>query len=171
MTTQELIEKLAANSPVFEVLCKGTSLEQWRWKADDKTWSMLEVMHHLLDEERDDFRKRLDLTLHSQGEEWPPIDPVRWAVERKYNRREPELVLSMFHEERSRSIQWLNSLKNPDWSAFYNHPQAGVMNARRILANWLAHDYLHIRQLARLKWLYLSKGVHPLDLSYAGKLL
>jgi hypothetical protein len=37
-----------------------------------------------------------------------------------------------------------------------------------IFANWLAHDYLHIRQILRLKYEYL-KSISEEDLSYAGE--
>jgi len=168
MDEQEIVEKLAANTAVFEALCKGISERQWRWKPEENNWSMLEVVHHLLDEERDDFRTRLDYTLHKPGVAWPAIDPPKWVTERNYNERNPSLVLTLFHEERERSVQWLNNLNHPDWDAFYDHPQAGKMSARRILANWLAHDYLHIRQLGRLQWQYLANGIAPVNLSYAG---
>jgi len=41
------------------------------------------------------------------------------------------------------------------------------MSAKFILANWLAHDYLHIRQITRLKYDYLQ-DIPNENLSYAG---
>jgi hypothetical protein len=37
-----------------------------------------------------------------------------------------------------------------------------------MLANWLAHDYFHIRQLIGLHRDYLSETIAPLSLDYAG---
>jgi hypothetical protein len=41
------------------------------------------------------------------------------------------------------------------------------MSARLFLHNWLAHDYLHIRQINRLKFAYL-KAHSDISLDYAG---
>jgi uncharacterized protein YutE (UPF0331/DUF86 family) len=41
------------------------------------------------------------------------------------------------------------------------------LSAKMIFKNWLAHDYLHIRQIIRLKFEYL-KGFTGENLSYAG---
>ena len=41
------------------------------------------------------------------------------------------------------------------------------MSAENILANWLAHDLLHIRQITTLHWEYLS-NMSESNLSYAG---
>jgi hypothetical protein len=41
------------------------------------------------------------------------------------------------------------------------------MTAMLFLSNWLAHDYLHIRQIIKLKFDYLEKMTGE-GLSYAG---
>jgi len=41
------------------------------------------------------------------------------------------------------------------------------MTASMFFSNWLAHDYLHIRQITRLKYDYLKQLTNE-DLSYAG---
>ncbi|MFW5713516.1 MAG: DinB family protein, partial [Brevefilum sp.] len=40
-------------------LCAPVSEEQARWKPDPENWSILEVLNHLLIEERLDFRSHL----------------------------------------------------------------------------------------------------------------
>jgi hypothetical protein len=37
-----------------------------------------------------------------------------------------------------------------------------------MLAAWVAHDYLHIRQLNELHWQFLAGQVSPDALDYAG---
>jgi hypothetical protein len=41
----------------------------------------------------------------------------------------------------------------------------GAVEAKNLLASWLAHDLLHIRQITRLKYQYLAKD-YAID--YAG---
>lgn len=163
-----IIAKLADNKDVFSALLKSTHNQQSNWRPALEKWSFLEVACHLLDEEREDFRQRIDFTLHKQGEKWPPIDPQGWVKSRQYADQDYHSTTEMFISERQKSIDWLQSLKNPDWSNSYTHPQAGVMTAKQMLANWLAHDYLHIRQLNRMNYLFLREISQPLSLDYAG---
>jgi hypothetical protein len=44
------------------------------------------------------------------------------------------------------------------------------MSAELVLANWLAHDLLHIRQMVAVLWANLSFEVDPIKLDYAGNL-
>ncbi len=70
MELQEFTTRLSANLETIESLVAGVSEEQIRWKPSPKGWSILEVVNHLYDEERDDFRKRLDYLLHRPGDAW-----------------------------------------------------------------------------------------------------
>ncbi len=58
------IDRLSGNAGVFESLARIGADEQARWKPSPESWSMLEVVNHLYDEEKDDFRFRLDSLLH-----------------------------------------------------------------------------------------------------------
>lgn len=163
-----IIDKLAQNKKVFSALLESIHNQQIAWRPAPEKWSFLEVACHLLDEEREDFRQRLDYTLHRQGESWPPIDPQGWVKNRHYSAQDFKSIVNTFLIEREKSVDWLKGLKNPDWSNSYDHPQAGAMTAKQVLANWLAHDYLHIRQLNRMNYLYLREISQPLSLDYAG---
>ncbi|HAP01497.1 MAG TPA: hypothetical protein DCQ93_06175 [Bacteroidetes bacterium] len=78
-----------------------------------------------------------------------------------------ERVLA-FLAERKNSIAWLRSLENPNWENAYIHPKVGAVRASLLLSNWLAHDYLHIRQITKLKYDYL-KSTCGEKLDYAGE--
>jgi len=56
----------------------------------------------------------------------------------------------------------------PDWQATHHHPQMGPMSAELILANWLAHDLFHIRQVTDLHFGYPTELVKPVSLDYSG---
>jgi hypothetical protein len=165
---QEIVARLERNREVICSLVSSVPPEQARWKPSEKQWSILEVINHLDDEERDDFRKRIDLTLHQPDRDWPPIDPARWCVERRYNERDLEESVKRFAAERERSILWLRGLGSPDWDRFREHPRAGVLRAGDLLASWLAHDYLHIRQLTRLHLEHHRAVCGPYSTEYAG---
>jgi hypothetical protein len=69
--------------------------------------------------------------------------------------------------EREQSVKWLQSLTNPKWDNVHEHSKFGKMTAKMFLSNWLAHDYLHIRQITKLKYDYLKQLTNE-DLDYAG---
>ena len=165
-------DRLEAVAHVFRALCEGVAEEQARWKPEPSQWSILEVVNHLGDEEAEDFRRRLDLTLFHPTQAWPAIDPAGWAAERRYNERALGESLDRFLMERMRSVAWLRQLREPDLSAFHAHPKIGPLRAGDLLASWLAHDLIHVRQLTRLhyRWLERAAARHapPYRLDYAG---
>ena len=124
----------------------------------------------MVDEEKDDFRTRLRLAIEEPDATWPPIDPEGWAAERKYNERDFKDSLSRWLNAREQSIAWLKSLGAPDWKSTGLHPKLGPISAELVLANWLAHDLLHIRQMVAVLWANLSVEVDPIGLDYAGNL-
>ena len=147
---------------------EGISLEQARWRPDPDSWSLLEVINHLYDEEIEDFGRRIELVLSDPDRPWPPIDPEGWVVQRGYNERNFRKSLSNFLAAREASLGWLNEQKSADWRATHHHPRMGPMSAELLLANWLAHDLFHIRQIAELQFAGLSKQVAPVSLKYSG---
>jgi hypothetical protein len=168
MKHQQIIAHLHVNSEVFKYLFENISDQQARWKPGADRWSLLEVINHLYDEEREDFRKRLALVLNNPDEPWPAIDPEGWVLERGYNEKSLKESLHNFFGERANSLAWLHALESPDWQATHRHPKMGPMSAELILANWLAHDLFHIRQTNDLHFAYLTRLVAPLSLDYSG---
>ncbi len=165
---QLCITRFQQNAVTIEALVNATDVEQARWKPAPQEWSILEVVNHLYDEEREDFRMRLDLTLHQPGVDWPGIDPRGWVTARAYNTRDLQESLQYFLAERRKSIIWLQTLDAPDWSTAREHPQAGKLCAGDLLASWVAHDFLHIRQLAQLHWQTITRLAKPYGSDYAG---
>lgn len=168
MDVSVLTQKLSDNARRIQALLAGVSLTQARWKPQPAMWSMLEVIGHLADEEQYDFRVRLDYTLHRPGERWPPIDPEGWVIAHRYNEGDLTTTLERFLTARAESIQWLRGLHQPDWNATYTAP-FGVIRAGDLLAAWVAHDLLHLRQLVELHWACLAQDVVPYQTIYAGE--
>jgi hypothetical protein len=160
--------RLSANADAIAALACGIADDQARWKPAPEEWSILEVVNHLHDEECEDFRVRLDLTLRTPHEAWPRIDPERWAVERGYNARDPAASLEAFVRERQASLVFLGGLDQADWTSVHRHPEIGAITAGDLLTAWVAHDHLHVRQLSQLHVQYLTRGSSPVALRYAG---
>ena len=82
MDAGKLTRELELGTGMVTALLDGVSAEEARFKPTPETWSMLEVLCHLYDEEREDFRQRLDILLHRPTDSWPPIRPTEWVTER-----------------------------------------------------------------------------------------
>jgi hypothetical protein len=158
---------MADNAERIHLLAQSVSAQQARWKPDAASWSILEVINHLDDEEREDFRVRLDIILHQPDQPWPPIDPEGWVQERSYNERDLDTSIRNFLAERQRSIVWLGNLASPNWDARYE-AAFGSVQAGDMLAAWVTHDQLHLRQLIELHRAYTVQLVAPYRVDYAG---
>lgn len=164
----EAARLLARGRDTIRALAVNVPDEEARWRPAPDKWSILEVINHLYDEERSDFRLRLHILLHRPKEPWPAIDPQGWVAERKYNERRLFESLETFTVERNKSIQWLGDLTEADWNVEREHPTAGVLRAGDFLTAWVAHDYRHIEQLARLHKAWVDEQGVPYSSKYAG---
>ena len=167
MRFEIMCQELANGAGAVSNLLTGITPAEARFKPTSETWSVLEVVCHLVDEEREDFRQRLDIMLHRPADPWPPIHPTAWVIERAYNERDYAEMLDEWRAERARSLAWLEGLVAPDWDAVVTSP-FGSMRPGDMLAAWVAHDNLHQRQLVELRRSRLLNLVEPYDVQYAG---
>lgn len=168
MNASAQIERLALQAQAIRSLSGGLTAEQAVWRPDPRAWSVVEVVNHLYDEEREDFRPHLEAVLAGPHTPWTPIDPQGWVTQRAYNRRDLTQSASNFVQERSRSLAWLQGLIGADWTVAHPTPW-GSITAGDLLASWIAHDLLHIRQLVELRWSILVGEVAPYQVRYAGE--
>ena len=167
MNYSRIITQLQENKAVFRQMLKGCEKPEYRWKPQPEKWCIQEAICHLYDEEREDFRLRLKCALETPHLTPPPFDPLKWVAERNYMEQNFEEKLTAFLKERSQSVRWLKSLKQPNWDNQLVFSNGSTRSAKAYLVNWLAHDYLHIRQITRLKYDYL-KNISGDSLQYAG---
>jgi hypothetical protein len=167
MESETLIKELASSIKTLDSLLVGISLAEAQVKPDPESRSFLEVVCHLYDEEREDFRQRLELMLHRPTESWPPIHPDEWVTVRHYNEQDFPTMLEKFKAERKKSLQWLKSLDSPDWDAKCKTP-FGMMKPGDMLSAWVAHDNLHTRQLVELRRDRILRISEPYHVHYGG---
>jgi len=167
MEFETLYQDLALGAEIIRTLVLGITQAEAQVKPTPESWSILEVICHLVDEERDDFRQRVDFALNRPGETWPPIHPGAWVTERKYNERDLEQSLNDFLAERAKSLDFLKGLESANWNASKMTPY-GETKAGDLLGSWVAHDNLHMRQLVELRRVRLEKITDPYDIEYAG---
>lgn len=162
-----IIDQFQKNKCIFKDLFKDESEDLYLWKQSSEKWCLLEILCHLYDEEREDFKFRTKWVLERPNEIPPPFNPIDWVTERNYIGQNYNEMLDKLLKERDESINWLKSLGDVSWNNSFEHPKLGTMTAKYFLNNWLSHDYLHIRQIIKLKFNFFSAHVGS-DLNYAG---
>lgn len=162
-----LYHELVNSTEMIRSLLAGIRQEEAQIKPSRSSWSVLEVVCHLYDEEREDFREHLDFILHRQHEEWHPIAPTAWVKLRKYNQQNFNSMRNKFFRERATSLDWLKKIRNSDWNTAYKS-KWGTMRAGDMFACWVAHDNLHVRQLTELRRYHIERITKPYHIQYAG---
>ena len=162
-----LYQELVNSTEMIRSLLAGIRQAEAQIKPSRSSWSVLEVVCHLYDEEREDFREHLDFILHRQHEEWHPIAPTAWVKLRKYNQQNFNSMRNKFFRERAVSLGWLKKIRNSDWNITYKS-KWGTMRAGDMFACWVAHDNLHIRQFTELRRYHIERITKPYHIQYAG---
>lgn len=161
------IDQLSRHRGIFHQLLTGLTEEDIRFRPTADKWSLLEVICHLRDEEREDFRARVQHVLTTPDQPMPKIDPAAWVSERDYAAQDFATVLNEFLSERERSVEWLRASQHLNWTNAYMHPKVGPVSCDLLLVNWVAHDLLHMRQIVKLRYDTLP-GLTTEPLDYAG---
>lgn len=160
-----LFESLRAFPPALAAAAAGIDDERARQRPAEGAWAPVEIVRHLLDEERRDFLPRIERTL--AGEAWEPIDPEGWAAGGAYLADSLAAALRDLEQERARSLARLGALTDAAWSRAHDHALLGTLTAGDLLASWAAHDALHLAQLARARVALVAAAARPHGVRYA----
>lgn len=152
ISSDQIKANLQSTSLAIQNLTRGYQKEDAAWRPAPGKWSLVEVVGHLLDEERLDFRARISSLLENPNREWDPIDPEKWVVVRNYQEQDLEQTLETLAEERARSLEMIEAWRRVDWSVSRVHPQLGELSAGDLLWSWATHDLLHIRQILKIRY-------------------
>jgi hypothetical protein len=167
MRFDDLYEELVNSTEMIRALLASISREEARLKPNPDSWSILELLCHLYDEEREDFREHLSFLLDPGNKEWHAIDPQNWVAARRYNEQDFLEMREKFFAERSKSLEWLKGLSTANWDLSYTS-KFGSMSAGEMLASWIAHDNLAIRQFVELRRNRIENITKPYSIAYAG---
>lgn len=167
MEFKMLYQELQNSTAMIRALLAGITQEEAQVKPNPESWSILEVVCHLHDLEREDFREHMDFILHRPNEEYHTIDPQAWIMERRYNEQDFQVMHEKFFSERQKSLEWLRGLAISDWDITYSS-EYGSVTAGEMFSCWVAHDNLHLRQFVELRRARIETITKPYPIEYAG---
>ena len=67
---RKVVHQLTVNAETIRVLVQAIPDEQARWQPNPETWPMMQIMEHLYNEERIDFRQHLKEMLNDPPQPW-----------------------------------------------------------------------------------------------------
>lgn len=132
---------------VLEALLAGLDEANAQTRPAPAEWSPVEILCHLRDEEAEDFGARLRVIVDGAAE-FAPIDPERWAEERRYREASLPDVLEALRARRQTSLDLLASVAPEALNGSRPDRRLGRLSGLDVLAAWVAHDRIHLAQLA-----------------------
>ncbi|HEY3743287.1 MAG TPA: DinB family protein [Bryobacteraceae bacterium] len=142
---------LARTPKMLDVLLRGLPDVWVRNNEGKDTWSVFDVLGHLIVTERTDWIPRLRILLeHGETRPFDPID--RFAQLKENQGKSLEQLLDEFAVVRKQNLDYLGSLalEQSDFDRRGMHPKLGSVTLSQLLATWAAHDLTHLHQISRI---------------------
>ena len=125
---------------------------QWTSKNEgDGTWSVYDVVGHLIHGEKTDWIVRASIILSANTDKtFQPFD--RFAMLRNATPQSLELLIMEFKSLRKQNLEWLTSktLSPSDFEKTGIHPELGIVTLSQLLSCWVVHDLNHLAQINRI---------------------
>lgn len=161
-TLDDTIALLARTPAALDTLLRNLP-ESWTHRNEgENTWTVFDVIGHLIQGERTDWIPRVKRILES-GESRPFDKFDRLAQERESQGKPLAALLDEFARLRKANLHTLRgmNLKDADLERRGRHPGLGVVTLSQLLATWAAHDLTHIHQISRVMAHQYSDAVGP----------
>lgn len=146
--TIALLERTPA---ALDALLRGLPEEWTRRNEGQNTWTVYDVVGHLIHGERTDWMPRVKRVLEfGESRAFDPFD--RTAQMREKQDQSLPALLDEFAGLRSRNLAELQALnlEPTDFAKRGLHPALGVVTLSNLLATWAAHDLTHLHQISRI---------------------
>lgn len=137
--------------------------ESWTSRNEgEKTWSVFDILGHLIHGERTDWIPRARMVLEfGESRAFERFD--RWAQERESRGKSQGQLLDEFARLRAENLDELRgmNLRQEDLEKRGSHPALGVVTLSHLLAAWAAHDLTHLHQISRVMAHQYREAVGP----------
>jgi hypothetical protein len=150
------------NTPlVLAAITRGLPDEWLFVNEGGETWSVFDVLGHLVHGEKTNWIQRLDYILDGQRRPFGTFD--RFAQFEESKGKTVGQLLEEFKHLREQNIALLRS--RDITAAAYGltgvHPAFGEVKVSELLATWVAHDLDHIAQIARVMAKQYKEAIGP----------
>jgi hypothetical protein len=147
----ETISLLARTPTALDALLRGLPGTWTLRNEGENTWSVFDVVGHLIHADRTDWMPRARMILQSgDTREFEPFD--RLAQMRESQGKSLGQLLDEFVRLRSECLRELEALnlQLEDLDRRGRHPALGPVTLSQLLATWAVHDLTHLHQISRI---------------------
>jgi len=145
-TIDSILALLAATPATLNGLLGGLDAEAWFCKTTHDDWSLMELICHLRDTEREIHHMQIRL-FRDQNEPFiPRPDTSVWASQRDYLHEDGALALKEFIDARRETFDLLKNMAKEDWERKARHAIFGPTNFLEVISFVADHDRMHIQQ-------------------------
>jgi len=137
--------------------------EGWTTRNEgDGTWTVVEVIGHLIHCEVADWMPRVTTIMeHGESRTFDPLD--RQASVEGLEGRSIEELLEEFSRMRESNLSKLKAMRlsAEDMQRTGRHPRFGVVTLSQLLSTWAVHDLTHVHQISRIMAHEYREAVGP----------
>jgi hypothetical protein len=156
------IEILERTPLIIESMLKGIS-DEWTNKNEGRgTWSVYDIVGHLVHGEKTDWIVRTEIILSDNADKkFIPFN--RFAQSRVTKGKSLQMLISDFKTLRKKNLSKLRLMKinTAELTKQGIHPDFGRVTLKQLLSTWVVHDLNHIAQIARVISKQYKKEVGP----------
>ena len=156
------VEILERTPDVLYTMVYGISDYWTQHNEGGETWSVFDVVGHLIHGEKADWVTRAEIILsENPDKKFAPFDRLAQFEESKG--KTLAQLLEEFKLLRKKNIERLLSknLTEKDFDKTGIHPSFGEVKLSQLLSTWVAHDLDHISQVARVMAKQYREDVGP----------
>ncbi|MEX2356072.1 MAG: DinB family protein [Thermaerobacterales bacterium] len=124
---------------------------QWRWKPSPDQWSVLEVVAHLGDCETNYYGPLLERLAAGEQPAEGGYDPAAIAVDKAFNRMDPDQALEHFEHKRKALAAYLSQVPDQAWQRQWKRSDGSTVTMLGMLRQIAGHDAGHLGQIQRVK--------------------
>jgi len=156
------IEILERTPDVLIVMLQNLSIEWTSNNEGGETWSVYDIVGHLIHGELTDWTPRMEIILSEKTDKaFTPFD--RFAQFEKNKGKTLRQLLDEFRDLRLDNINLLKSkeLTQQDLERTGVHPAFGAVSLSQLISTWTVHDLNHIAQISRVMAKQYKAAVGP----------
>lgn len=156
------LDQLGRTPGVLDALLRGTAEAAHAWHESPDTWSVHEVVGHLVHGEETDWVPRARIVLeHGDTRSFEPFD--RFAQLQRFAGWSLDDLLDRFAELRRSNLETVRGwhLTAAQLALTGRHPELGKVTLGQLLATWAVHDLNHLAQINRVLARRSTEDVGP----------
>ncbi len=149
---RRFFETLAATPQTLKASLKGLSKRVLLWTPAPGKWSILEILCHMRDMEREAYIERYTRILSEDEPKLPDLNGEALAILRAYRSQKAPEVVREWVALRRQTLQLLRKTGKAQWARAGVHETAGRLTMEDLIRRHaVGNDEAHLRQIEAIK--------------------